>query len=64
LNSCKDLTSLFFWTNGKPGRTLEPLLILQGKRVTIDDAVVDGELKIPELFTLPDGEFELSCGLN
>lgn len=35
--------------------------MLDGKRVTIDDAVVESTLKIPELFTLPDGEWELTC---
>jgi len=48
-------------TKGKPSRTLEALLFLKGKRINIDDAVVEGSLKLPELFTLPDGDWELSC---
>jgi hypothetical protein len=48
-------------TKSKQIRTLEALLVLKGKRTTIDDAVVEDSLKLPELFTLPDGEWELSC---
>jgi hypothetical protein len=55
------MTSLFSFTKSKPSRTLEALLILAGKRTVIDDAVVEGKLKLPELFTLPDGEWELTC---
>ncbi|KAE9977476.1 hypothetical protein BLS_001379 [Venturia inaequalis] len=60
LISSKTLAPLLSLTKRKPSRTLEPLLVLDGKRVAIDDAVVDGTLKIPELFTLPDGEWELT----
>lgn len=55
------MAPLISLTKGKPNRILEPLLVLDGKRVTVDDAMVDGTLKIPELFTLSDGEWELTC---
>jgi len=55
------MVSLYAYTSGKPNRIIQPFLVLAGKRTTIDDAVVAGNLNLPELFTLADGEWQLSC---
>lgn len=40
---------------------IEPILVLNGSRTEIDDAVVDGSLEISKVFTPLQGEYGLCC---
>jgi hypothetical protein len=40
---------------------VELVLVLNGSRTEIDDAVVEEKFKIPGVFKPKDGEFQLAC---
>jgi hypothetical protein len=40
---------------------VEPILVLSGSRIAIDDAVVEERVKVSDIFKPRDGEFQLAC---